>query len=533
MTSAPGLPAVLGDASRTPVVHARIGRISVIVLVAGLVLTGLLTWAAAEAHASNERRLLDQQAEEAASVLQQSVPAITGKAQEAARVAALLQDDVADLERQLAADVGEGSRFSVITVTVDGDPRPLAMVGGDSALDGQALQDAAEAALEQPDVLRITPLLDGDDRRLVYSAASATSPGLVAHAEQQLAPDPVDTEREGEAFEGIEFALYLGTEEDRAHLLLATTPELPIDGRRAERDIPFGDQTMRMVVSPSATLGGGLLGVFPWLTAAAGALSTAIATVLVESLHRRRRDAEAFTAELQQLYRREHAIAHTLQHSLLPTHIDRLEGIEVAARYFPGAEGAEIGGDWYDVIKQNGSFTVVVGDVVGRGVQAAAVMAAMRYGSHAVAGQVADPCEILQAVNALEHIRGDFVTMLCGSVDLTQGAVRFSSAGHPAPLVITAEGASYLPLESGPPIGFLDDARYRTSYANVPPGSVLVMFTDGLYERRNEDIDVGLERLRDVASRLTGSVEDILDGLAEAMLGDGVRDDTAMLGFRV
>lgn len=88
-------------------------------------------------------------------------------------------------------------------------------------------------------------------------------------------------------------------------------------------------------------------------------------------------------------------------------------------------------------------------------------------------------------------------------------------------------------MAPGPPIGFLDDASYPVKRTTIPPGSVVVLFTDGLYERRGESIEVGLERLRDVASTLDGTVHEILDGLAEAMLGAGVHDDTAMLAIRV
>jgi serine phosphatase RsbU (regulator of sigma subunit) len=509
----------------------HLGRITVVVLAAGLLLTGVLTWAAAQAHASNEERLLEQQAEEATAVLQQAVPAVTGKAQEAARIAALLQDDPSALREELAVDVGERGRFVAITVDRVGDTTPLASVGEATGLPDGLRVEAARATSATPEQVHVTGVLQGDEPRLVYSASTTSHPEIVVHAEQRL--PGTRTSNDNAAFDAINFALYLGTEERTEQLLTASTGDLPLDGTRTVRSIPLGDAEMRFVVSPAGTLGGTLLRWFPWLTAAVGVVSTAIGAVLVESLHRRRRDAEAFTHELHELYRREHAIAHTLQHSLLPTHLDRLEGIEVAARYFPGAEGTEIGGDWYDVIKQDGGFTVVVGDVVGRGVQAAAVMAAMRYGTHAVAGQHPDPGDVLGAVNGLEHIRGDFVTMLCGCVEPETGTVAFASAGHPPPLLIDGDGARYLEVTTGPPIGFLDAHEYVANRTTLAPGSVLVLFTDGLYERRGESIEVGLERLREAASRLSGPVQQILDDLARVMLGDGVHDDTAMLGFRV
>src|SRR5690606_3130404 len=133
----------------------------------------------------------------------------------------------------------------------------------------------------------------------------------------------------------------------------------------------------------------------------------------------------------------------------------------------------------------------------------------------------------------LEHIRGDFVTMLCGNVDPVARTISFSSAGHPAPLLISPEETRFLRVAPGPPIGFLEDPTYPVKRTTIPHGSVVVLFTDGLYERRGESIEVGLERLRDAATRLDGTVDDIRDGLAAAMLGEGVSDDTAMLAFRV
>lgn len=492
-----------------------------------MVLTGALTFAAAEAHDANEDRLLGQQAAEGAAVLEAAIPAITAKANEIARVADLVGDDVDALREALLGDVGDDQRF--VTVTVERRGEEVVRVGAPSRRsDGGATRQPPDSPVD------VTGILDGDDPRIVYSVVAPRPSDVVVHAEQRLDPERIDPARgEGEAFEGIDHAIYLGTAETMDHLLRASTPELPIDGRRAVRDLPFGDETLRFVVTPRGILGGGLLAALPWLTATAGIVLGLIAAGLVESLHRRRDVVERFSAELQERYDQEKAIADTLQRSLLPDHLERLDGIEVGARYFAGAEGTDIGGDWYDVVDHGGSYTVVVGDVVGRGVQAAAVMAAMRYATHALAGQRSDPADVLAAVNSLEHIRGDFVTMLCGTVEPATRSIRVATAGHPAPLLICPGETRFLRLPSGPPIGFLDEAAFTTKQLTVPPGSVLVLFTDGLYERRGETIDEGLERLRDVASRVHGSVEDILDQLAEGMLREGLRDDTAMLAIRI
>lgn len=444
----------------------------------------------------------------------------------------LLDGDPRAMREELAGDVRPDS-FTSLAVVRRADRETLVQLGAPSRLDEEDVAAVLEQTRPDPDLIHITGFLDGEDRRIAYTTDVGTG-DLAVIAEFRLTNPRISGDREGAAFEGVDVAIYLGEEEDPTDLLTSTTPDLPIDGRRTSRDVPFGDTSLRFVLTPDGTLGGGVLAVLPWLAGAAGLLAGGIAAVLVESLHRRRLDAESFTEELGEMYRREHAIAHTLQHSLLPTHLDRLEGIEVGARYFPGAEGTEIGGDWYDVVNDgDGTFTVVVGDVVGRGVKGAAVMAAMRYATHAVAGQRTEPSAILGAVNRLEHIRGEFVTMLCGNVDPVGRTISFASAGHPAPLLISPDGAGFLAVCPGPPIGFLDGPTFPVARTTLPPGSVVVLFTDGLYERRGESIEVGLGRLRDAAEGLAGSVEDVLDALAEAMLGDGVRDDTAMLAFRI
>ena len=515
-----------------PTGSPRIGRTTIVVLAVGLALTAGLTFAAQRAHAANEDRLLAQQAEEATAVLQAAVPRILSDVAEVARVVQLLEGDPEAMRQELAGDIRPDSLTSIAVVRRS-TGEPVVRVGAPSRLDDDDVMAVLDQTPTDPEQIHVTAFLEGEDRRIAYGT-EVSSGGLAVVAEFRLTNPRISGEREGEAFQGLDIAIYIGDDEDPDKLLTSTTPDLPIDGRRTSRTVPFGDNSLRFVVSPTSTLGGGLLAVLPWLAAVAGLISGGIAAVLVESLHRRRLDAETFTEELHELYRREHEIAHTLQHSLLPTHLDRLEGVEVAARYFAGAEGAAIGGDWYDVINDDdGTFTVVVGDVVGRGVEAAAVMAAMRYGTHAVAGQSTDPSEILSAVNRLEHIRGDFVTMLCGNIDPAERTICFASAGHPAPLLISPEGARFLHIAPGPPIGFLDEAVFAIKRTTIPPGSVVVLFTDGLYERRGESIEIGLERLREVASTLDGTVDDILDGIAEAMLGEGVSDDTAMLAIRV
>jgi serine phosphatase RsbU (regulator of sigma subunit) len=217
----------------------------------------------------------------------------------------------------------------------------------------------------------------------------------------------------------------------------------------------------------------------------------------------------------------------------LPERLPKLEGLDLAVRYAPGADGVDIGGDWYDAIVIDDRHVLfVVGDVSGRGLRAATVMASLRYAIHAYAAQGDDPATILNKLTKLMSVEqdGHFATVLCGAVDVTEHRVTIANAGHPDPLVVTSEGAEFLRTMVGPPIG-VNGAAYTSIEAPIPPRATLVGFTDGLYERRREHPDEGLGRVRD-ASRGFDSLDELLDGLLDKMAPGGGSDDTAILGIR-
>ena len=170
-------------------------------------------------------------------------------------------------------------------------------LGEEFKLDDDALADALENTGPDAEAIHVTAFLDDDDDRRIAYSTDVGSVDMAVVAEAQLTSPRISEDREGEAFDGIDVAIYLGEDESPDALLTSTTPDLPIDGRRAERTVPIGDTSLLFVVTPAGTLGGGLLALLPWLAAAAGLLSGGIGAVLVESLHRRRVDAETFTEE--------------------------------------------------------------------------------------------------------------------------------------------------------------------------------------------------------------------------------------------
>ena len=200
-------------------------------------------------------------------------------------------------------------------------------------------------------------------------------------------------------------------------------------------------------------------------------------------------ERKTMEARLLEVYQREHRIAETLQRSLLPERLPPIEGLELAARYLPGARGAAIGGDWYDVLERpDGRVALVVGDVVGHGLRAAATMGQLRNAFRAYGLVESSPAEVVARINRLvmSGVEEVMATVLYLVLDRETGEVAFSAAGHPPPLVLAPDGPHFLEGGRSVPIGAADPAVFREATAMLPPGSSLLLYTDGLVERRDD-----------------------------------------------
>ena len=202
--------------------------------------------------------------------------------------------------------------------------------------------------------------------------------------------------------------------------------------------------------------------------------------------------------------RSERAAAAMLQESLLPSNLPSTEGWEFAARYVPSTDTG-VSGDWYDVFElPGGHIGVVIGDVAGNGLRAAVVMGRLRSALRAYAMDYSDPAQVLGKLDrkASHFETGTMATVAYAVIDTATHRMRIAVAGH-LPPVLAAPGdvARLLPVHIGPPIGFdLGSTGRRSVDVEVPPGALIVLYTDGLVERRGEDLDLGLERLRRVLS---------------------------------
>ena len=195
----------------------------------------------------------------------------------------------------------------------------------------------------------------------------------------------------------------------------------------------------------------------------------------------------------------ERAAAVLLERSLLPGRLPRLPGLELAARYVP-AEGEVVGGDWYDVFTlPSQEVWIVVGDVAGHGIEASVVMGRIRSALRAYSLLGLPPDEVLRLVDRkVDHFEfGIFATVACAATAPPYDALTIALAGHVPPVIAAPDRpAEVISLRPGPPLGCGWSNDYPSTTIAMAPGTTVVFYTDGLVERRDESIEVGIERLR-------------------------------------
>lgn len=231
--------------------------------------------------------------------------------------------------------------------------------------------------------------------------------------------------------------------------------------------------------------------------------------------------------------------ARTLQEHLLPVAQAEISGVDVCTAYHPGRDGLEVGGDWFDVIDFGGRVGLAVGDVCGHGLAAAAHMGQLRYSFRALVQASTPPEEALQVLNEIALELETTATVAYVEIDLASGACAAWRCGHLPPVVSGAADGSARWVgglgEGGPMLGFLDRIEVPPIRTNLERQDVLLLYTDGLVERRDEEIDVGLDRL---AAALVDSLsvevlDDRCDALFEALsVVAPDADDVALVAVR-
>ena len=272
---------------------------------------------------------------------------------------------------------------------------------------------------------------------------------------------------------------------------------------------------------------------FGAVTVARSGVMTDADDELVENVVRR----AALALDNARLYEQQREVAVTLQRSLLPRRLPEVPRLRLASRYLPGADGTEVGGDFYDAVALPADRVgLTVGDVMGRGVRAAAVMGQLRASLRGYALENHPPQDVLARVDALVQALedGELVTALYGVLEPGTGALTIASAGHPAPVVVRRDGeVTGVELDPGPPLG-VASRSFGVADVRLEPGDTLLLFTDGLVEDRSLPVYEGIEKLRAglaADARARSGCPDAVCAAALEVMGRGPShdDDIALL----
>jgi CheY-like chemotaxis protein len=243
--------------------------------------------------------------------------------------------------------------------------------------------------------------------------------------------------------------------------------------------------------------------------------------------------AVAAAVEAQRSYDEEHRIAVTLQRSLLQSRLPEVPGVQLAVRYEPAGAQTEVGGDFYELTMIDGRLLVAIGDVAGHSLHAATVMAELRHAVRAYAVEGHRPSAVLELVNQFMRtvLPTESATVCLLSLEPDTGRIRMASAGHPPPL-LRVDGEVRFLTPTGPLLGINAPRPTEDLVFELPPGGALVLYTDGLIERRDADIDVGMAALAGCAGQVEDDLDDFCSRLLLRLAAADQADDIAVVALR-
>ena len=448
----------------------------VLTLVIGLAVTGALVLVSHSQYTNNEKRLLRLRVRDAAALLAESLPGKETPLASAAELADATNGNVEKFMRFAAPLVAE-HQFASISLWRAAAPEagPVAVAGVAPKLASTPAQARVFIArASRARALSMTGLLQPPDPRVGYAYAAGAPGGYVAYGENPLPANRRSKYQSTSAFTGLDYAIFLGATQAPRALLVSDRGHFPLPQPSDAETVPFGERSLTLVMSSRVPLAGSLPERLPWIIAILGVFLSTAAAVMTWRLTQRRRDAESLAGELEvsagenrRLYAEQRGIAQTLQHALLPDKLPQIPGMVASARYEAGEHGVDIGGDWYDVIElENGRMLLVVGDVSGRGLDAATTMAELRYAIRAYAAQGDPPAAILTKLSDLVDVAesGHLATVLFALVDVEAHEIGVTSAGHLPPLLISNDDSVYVDAEIGVPIGVESGASYHRAH---------------------------------------------------------------------
>jgi serine phosphatase RsbU (regulator of sigma subunit) len=508
-------------------------RLTLVVLVLGVAISGVLATLSRVNYTRNEQRLVTTQTRLAALTVSSTAVDFQRRLGRAATLA-LATKDPNEFHQSITSSIPTPFAGAVLYRIVDGTAEPITTVGQPMLLppaSPQAEQLAVRASTTTK--LVVTHPVVAGQQRLGYAYATSSKAGTyVAYGETVLPSNRRITLPRNSPIGNVSFAIYFGRSQTAASLIETNEAHLPIGGTRASTTFQFGDTPLTLTLAPRGSLLGGFAQSVAPTIAVLGLLFTALMALLAERLIRGRALAQELAATNRQLYQAQRGVAATLQHSLLPQRLPDRPELTLAVRYIAGTEGTEVGGDWYDVVVvADDRVCFTVGDVSGRGLEAATMMGALRNAINAYALDGHDPETVLTKVSRIVDVveGGRFATVLCGVLDLTTGVATIANAGHPNPILVGPEHSEVIWTQPGAPVG-VGDTFPMVSVA-MSPGTTLLAYTDGLVERRGHSISSGIDRLRE-AARSDESLDRMLDKVLSDLIPSGPSDDVALLGMR-
>jgi serine phosphatase RsbU (regulator of sigma subunit) len=504
-------------------------RLAALVLALGVALSAAAWWTIHNGVRQQEHALLNEYTSQAVVGLQAPIQRVS------LELGAMgVGETVFDKQ---AAVLGAGPALTVGLVTkgvsdahgnVDPGPPQVKFATGPALHAGEVLTGRlAQIAAAARSGLQASPVFQlGGRDVLVYSLVPAAIglPGYVALQVVPLPPARQSTTRPIKPFRQLDIALYASPTPQPRQLLVSTRGLKPLHGPTASAQMTVESVQWDLVASARQPLLDRPARATPWIVFGVG-LVLAVGLAIAVDRHQR---LSAITAEK---YEHERAVSEALQHSLLPRTLPTIPGMDIAARYVPSTGEAEVGGDWYSVIPvDDDTFAFVVGDVSGHGIQAAGMMASLRYTTRTLAKLGFAPNEVLDRADDEIDVMADhaFATVLVGTVSIPERQLTVASAGHPPPYVWSPGRAGFVELTTGAPLG-VDLGPVKATTVAFPPGSKIVAFTDGLIERRDQEIDARLQCLAEAASYPSASAADLLAHVLATMVPGEHEDDIAIL----
>lgn len=498
-------------------------------------MTAAVTIFAQSVVTNQERRLLTERANEVNLVLTNSLStvsmnlALLRAGYEDGGAAGFTQDATAQLAtsttpRGYAVLRPSGNGFEVVTAAGQGLQAGQLVTG--------ALAAAATAAQTTPKITTTGVYHAGNTRAIGF--ALRTGNGLVIVQQSLLGPVSAPAAAKTRPFSELRVVLYASTRPSPDQVLVATTKSLPLRG--SVKYVPLAVGTSQWVTAVNAVhpLVGSVAASVPWVALGVGVVGSVLVFLLLEGMARRRDDAVEALG-------REHRFAESLQLRLLPV-VPSVPGLDIASTYVPGGDDQQVGGDWFDVFElPSGQVAVVIGDVMGHDVEAAAIMSQVRASLRSYAVEGGDPALTIERLGDFVDLFGiqAVVTVVYGVLDppAPDGSRKFAwaNAGHLPPLVRFADGrVDELDQGSSPLLGAPSERSRPSGVSALPLGATLLLYTDGLVEVQGENLGAMIDNLRDVLSQSdTTTAEDVCASVLSSQLPSTRRDDVALLVVKV